>query len=653
MSQVQQPLEAEIILERARALVNQLVEVLPQLDELKGLSEQARKQIEEQITGYALSLRSTKLKPEELGDFFKKPYTLVEAAKRRPTETDSWFLIVPRFIDAQFGWLEKQDVGFNVFRVNRYVEWLGGLPDEIKKQLGWKTAPQLELEGTVLKGPPAALQQAWQKYRPFLRHQDEKGIAINPKQTFELLASLIKDGVLPFIPRPVNAEDMRPPIIDFQLRPYQDEAWQKFTRYSNVGVFYPASVGKTFLGLYAMASLKGPHLVVVPTKILEEQWLERIQAHTSLKPDEYVVTTYHSAIRKHANREWNLVIIDECHHLPADQFSKLALIRRKYTMGLTASPQREDGREEYIFALTGYPVGLGWQHFRDLGIIASPTMNVWIIRNFEAKLGLLRSLLARDRKTIIFADSIEIGKTIAARFQTPHVHGATREDRLKTISDAKVSVVSRVGDEGVSLPEVEMVVEVDWLYGSRRQELQRFTRTLHSRMKQPEYHILMTLDEYLHDRKRLFSVMDKGFKVEIHREGISEETITKRLTSAAPLPRLRKQLPSTLQKEESLEPAATAPPPAPSSIAGILELPGVKRMMSQLSGPQRRLYQLLLQNDGTWFKKSKLPLVLGYTSDHSMDVTVNFGQLVKRGLIERNRVDGETAFRTNVSARVA
>jgi hypothetical protein len=83
-----------------------------------------------------------------------------------------------------------------------------------------------------------------------------------------------------------------------------------------------------------------------------------------------------------------------------------------------------------------------------------------------------------------------------------------------------------------------------------------------------------------------------------------------------------------------------------------LELPGVKKVMGGLTGPQRRLYQLLLQNDGTWFKKSKLPLVLGYTSEHSMDVTVNMGQLVRKGLIERSRLDGETGYRTNVSARV-
>jgi len=633
-----QSLEASITLERAKHLVDELVQVIPQLNELRSLSEDAKKSIEEQITSYALSLRTTKLKPDELGDFFKKPYTLLPSRKQ-----DSWYLVVPRFIDAQFGWLEKQDIGYNVFLVNRYVEWLGGLPDEIKKQLDWKTPLQLELQGETLLGKPDALREAWTKYRPFLRNQDEKGIQINPKRAFELIASLIKDGILPFTPRMIEKTDLREPIIDFQLRAYQEEAWQKLLQYSNVGVFYPASVGKTFLGLYAMASLKGPHLVVVPTRILQEQWTERIQAHTSLKPEEYTVTTYQSALKKQGN--WQLMIVDEAHHLPANEFAKLSLIKRKYTLGLTASPQREDGREEYIFSLTGYPVGLGWQHFRDLGIIASPVLNVWILKNFEAKLSLLKSLVAKDKKTIIFADSIEIGKTIAARFKAPHVHGETKSDRLKTIAEAKVSVVSRVGDEGVSLPDVEQVVEIDWLYGSRRQELQRFTRTLHSRMKQPEYHILMTLEEYLHDRKRLFSVMDKGFKVEIHREGISEEQISKRIESQ-PAFKARRE---PVKKDTPLQEPATPSGP----ITGLFELPGVKRVLSTLSKPQERMYRLLLQNDGVWFKTSKLVLLLGYSSSDSFSASLFPSQLVKRNLVESQRMDGENAYRTTIQAKTS
>ena len=63
-----QPLEAAIVLERAKSLIDQLIGVIPQLNELKNLSEEAKKQIEEQITSYALSLRTTKLKPEELAE---------------------------------------------------------------------------------------------------------------------------------------------------------------------------------------------------------------------------------------------------------------------------------------------------------------------------------------------------------------------------------------------------------------------------------------------------------------------------------------------------------------------------------------------------------------------------------------------------------
>lgn len=37
------------------------------------------------------------------------------------------------------------------------------------------------------------------------------------------------------------------------------------------------------------------------------------------------------------------------------------MIDTKYRIGLSASPYREDDRTEYIFALTGMPVGIDWQ----------------------------------------------------------------------------------------------------------------------------------------------------------------------------------------------------------------------------------------------------------------------------------------------------
>ena len=352
------------------------------------------------------------------------------------------------------------------------MDWLGEIPEAIKKQLDWKVPPELTLDGEELHGPKDALDTAWQKYRPFLHDRDEKRIKINSKRAFDLIASLVKDGVLPFSIKPVEPNDLVERKCDFELRDYQKQAWNELSRYSAIGVYYPPGTGKTIIGLWVMTHLKPPHLIAVPTRLLQEQWIERIQVHTDLKPDEYDVLTYQAAIKKGSAKNYTAFIIDEVHHQPANYFIKMALIKRKYTVGLSATPFREDGREEYIFALTGKPVGLSWEYFKKLNIIKSPTCHVWIVKNLEAKLRRLEALLQEDKRTIIFSDSIEMGKNIETRFKVPFVSGETKNN-MDTITANRTVVVSRVGDEGMSLPDIERVIEVSWLGGSRRQELQR------------------------------------------------------------------------------------------------------------------------------------------------------------------------------------
>ena len=636
--------EADLKMERVKALVEQLKGILPNLEEIASTTQEIQNDIQAQVAGYALSLKTTKLKPEELEAFFKKPYLMLPV----PGKRENWYFIIPKFVDIQIGWLERQTDAYNVFLVNRYVDWLGELPAEIKRQLGFKPGLRLELRGDEIVGPREDLEKAWGKYRPFLKDRDENRIVVNKKRAFDLIASMVKDGVLPFTPKPIDPADLMDRPLDFELRDYQREAWNKFQKWGNIGVFFPASVGKTFISLYAMSKLKGPHLVIVPTRLLVEQWEDRIEAHTQLKLGvDVVVTTYQGAIAKQSGKEWVLKVIDEVHHMPANNFSKLALIKSKYILGLTASPTREDDREEYIFALTGYPVGLGWDHFKAIGVIKSPICNVWLVKNHEAKMIRLGALLMEEKKTLIFSDSIDIGKQIAAKFNLPFVYGATK-DRLEAIQSAPVSVISRVGDEGVSLPDIERVIEMNWLFGSRRQELQRFTRLLHGQSgAEGEHHILMTVDEYLHDRKRLFSVMDKGFKLEIHREGVSEQSINKRLEERSS-PR-RRNGPLKEVDNGTITPTIQQ---TPEAIAGVMNLPGVKKIMSGLKKSQSRVYELLIKNDGSWFKKSSLPLLLGYTSEHSMEVSVNFPEMVSRGLIEQRKQPDGIEYRTNIRSRV-
>jgi DNA excision repair protein ERCC-3 len=632
----------QLVRERANFLMGQLINVIPYVKELTGITEEARKVVEQEVVEFALSIKTSKLDRDQLEAFFKKPYYL-EPVHGRP---DSWYLVIPKFVDVQIGWLDRSTESYNRFLINRYMDWLGEIPEAIKKQLDWKPPPELVLEGEELHGPKGALEYAWQKYRPFLHDRDEKRIKINPKRAFDLIAGLIKDGVLPFSIKQVDPADLVERKCDFQLRDYQLQAWNELKRFSAVGVYYPPGTGKTIIGLWTMTHLKPPHLVVVPTRLLQEQWIERIEANTDLKPGEYEVLTYQGAISKGSNKAWSTLIIDEVHHLPANTFIKLSLIRRKYTLGLSATPFREDGREEYVFALSGKPVGLSWDYFKKLNLIKSPTCHVWIVKNFEAKLRRLEALLQAEKRTIIFSDSLEVGKAIANRFKVPFVSGETKNN-METIVSNRIVVVSRVGDEGMSLPDIEQFIEVSWLGGSRRQELQRTTRLLHSHTDEQENHVLMTLEEYLRDRKRLFSIMDKGFKIELHREGVSEKVIEEHSHDVhAPIrPRV-----SNSVKEPKTD---IAPPVMIGQSATYTNLPGVQRIMALMNKKEQQLFTLLLDHDGEWFSRQRLPLLLGYASIDTMRHSIDFVKMVDRGWIEEQRQGKGSSYRTNMKGKMS
>ena len=134
--------------------------------------------------------------------------------------------------------------------------------------------------------------------------------------------------------------------------------------------------------------------------------------------NEWEVVTYHS-FSKLQNKEFSLVIFDECQHLPANTFSKFATLNTKYRIGLSATPYREDGRTDYIFALTGFPIGLSWDNLIEIGVLEIPDIRCFIVSDWRAKQNKLKELLSQDKKTIIFCDSIQIGNRLSKEFGIP------------------------------------------------------------------------------------------------------------------------------------------------------------------------------------------------------------------------------------------
>ena len=108
-------------------------------------------------------------------------------------------------------------------------------------------------------------------------------------------------------------------------------------------------------------------------------------------------------------------------------------------------------------------------------------------------------------------------REVAQRYGLQWIHGATKK-RIDAIRNNERIVISRVGDEGLSIPELDTIIEIDFLGGSRMQALQLIGRLAH-RLVEPDkepavHHVLMTEEELEKYGKRLLGYYDKGYKVD-------------------------------------------------------------------------------------------------------------------------------------------
>jgi superfamily II DNA or RNA helicase len=145
-----------------------------------------------------------------------------------------------------------------------------------------------------------------------------------------------------------------------ELRWYQRAALDRWRTADRRGVIaLPTGSGKTLVAMAAIAELALPSLVIVPTRVLLDQWSRTLEAATSipigrLGDGDYqvrpiTVATYASAIgwAQRVGHQFGLVIVDEAHHVgawcPGEVLEFLVAPAR---MGLTATPPPEGGELE-------------------------------------------------------------------------------------------------------------------------------------------------------------------------------------------------------------------------------------------------------------------------------------------------------------------
>jgi hypothetical protein len=153
------------------------------------------------------------------------------------------------------------------------------------------------------------------------------------------------------------------------IRPYQQEilaAWDKQAAESGGGIISVGpGRGKTVMAIAKLVQLGLKTLIVVHTSDLLDQWRERIEQYAptarigeirgktlTVMNKDVVIGMIQSLSnpKKDAHyseelfKEFGFVIYDECHHVAAEMFNRcLRKTQFKYTMGLSATPDREDG----------------------------------------------------------------------------------------------------------------------------------------------------------------------------------------------------------------------------------------------------------------------------------------------------------------------
>lgn len=159
---------------------------------------------------------------------------------------------------------------------------------------------------------------------------------------------------------------------NIELFDYQKEILE-VTEKKDFGVIVaPPGTGKTIISLEIIHTKKQPALIIVHRKQLFDQWIDRIQSFLGIPKHEIgQITTGKKSVGKQItvammqslkklcktpeiNSAFGIIIIDECHHIPAKTFRETIIhFSSFYLYGVTATPKRKNNDEKLIFVYIG------------------------------------------------------------------------------------------------------------------------------------------------------------------------------------------------------------------------------------------------------------------------------------------------------------
>ncbi len=298
-------------------------------------------------------------------------------------------------------------------------------------------------------------------------------------------------------------------LSELPLRDYQAAAVDKLVKVTQGTVVIPCGGGKTRVGMGAIARLRTPTLILVHTLDLAEQWLGELRDKLGVEAgfigdgEEHSKPVTVAVIQALARwdeakldsflRGFGLLILDEAHHVAASTFhSVVDRCPARYRLGLTATPEREDGLSALLDLFLGPPlVVVTHEELVAAGVLTVPeirsieTAFTYPYTGAEDYAPMLAAVARDEARNRLVVDAVVdearaghiclvlsgridhcqlLAKAIAAQgVSAAALTGEVKRERRRALLDEaragklSVLVATSIADEGLDLPRLSRV----------------------------------------------------------------------------------------------------------------------------------------------------------------------------------------------------